>query len=65
MRRFKDPEAPEVLEAILERIRSMTREELIEALYWKPENAEETWRMYKPQEEEEARREQKGNVPRR
>lgn len=44
-RRYRDPEAPEVLEAVLERIRRMTRDEWLQELAWHPEGVEETWRM--------------------
>jgi hypothetical protein len=44
-RKYPDPEAPEVLEAVLERMRRMTREDWIKELAWRPEGVEETWRM--------------------
>ena len=44
-RRNRDPEAPEVLEAVLQRIRGMTRDEWLQELAWRPEGVEETWRM--------------------
>ncbi len=40
----RDPDAPGVLEAVLERIRRMTREEWIDELAWHPQGVEETWR---------------------
>jgi hypothetical protein len=43
-RKNRDPEAPEVLEAVLARIRAMTREEWLKELAWRPEGATETWR---------------------
>ena len=53
-RKYRDPEAPEVLEAVLERMRRMTREEWIEELAWCPEGVEETWRMQRRPETERA-----------
>jgi hypothetical protein len=44
-RKYGDPEAPEVLEAVIERIRRMTRDEWVQELAWHPEGAQETWRM--------------------
>jgi CubicO group peptidase (beta-lactamase class C family) len=44
-KRYRDPEAPEVLEAVLERIRGMTHEEWVQELAWRPQGVEETWRM--------------------
>jgi hypothetical protein len=43
-RKYRDPEAPEVLEAVLERMRKMTREEWIKQLTPRPAAAEETGR---------------------
>jgi hypothetical protein len=43
-RKRLDPESPEVIEAILDRIRAMTREEWIRELSWRPEGAVETYR---------------------
>ena len=43
-RKHCDPEAPEVLESILQRMREMTREEWLQELAWCPEKAEETRR---------------------
>jgi hypothetical protein len=44
-RKYPDPEAPEVLAAVLQRIRAMTRDEWLQALAWSPEGVEATWRM--------------------
>jgi CubicO group peptidase (beta-lactamase class C family) len=44
-KRYRDPEAPEVLETVLDRIRGMTREEWVQELAWRPQGVEETWRM--------------------
>lgn len=43
-RKFRDPEAPEVLQAVLERFENMTREEWLAKLARRPEGARETWR---------------------
>jgi hypothetical protein len=46
MRRKKwDPTSPEFIEAMRQRVRQMTREELLEELAWRPEGVEETWRL--------------------
>jgi hypothetical protein len=44
MARTHNTEGPEILEAVLKRIRQMTREEWIRELAWRPEGVEETWR---------------------
>jgi hypothetical protein len=54
-RKYRDPRDPELLEAILERIRAMTREEWIRELNWRPEGATETFRT--------ARRTENGDQP--
>ncbi len=51
-RRYPDPEAPEVLEAVLQRIRGMTRDEWLQELAWRPEGVEETWRMQRVSDRE-------------
>jgi hypothetical protein len=43
-RKCSDPEAPEVLEAVIERMRRMTRDEWVQELVWHPKGAAETWR---------------------
>jgi hypothetical protein len=48
-RKYRDPEAPEVLEAVLQEIRGMTREEWQEELAWRPEGVRETWRTQRTQ----------------
>ena len=48
-RKYRDPEAPEVLEAVLQEIRSMTREEWQAELAWQPEGVRETWRTQRTQ----------------
>jgi hypothetical protein len=51
-RKHLKPKSRELQEAILDRIRSMTREELIEAMAYRPEGAVETWRMQRLPEQE-------------
>ncbi len=41
----RDPNSPEVADDVLQRIRSMTREEWLREVSWYPEGVEETWRM--------------------
>ena len=43
-RKYPDPEAPEVLEAVLQKFQNMSREEWQAELAWKPAGARETWR---------------------
>lgn len=43
-RKYSDPEAPEVLQAVLEHIHGMTREEWQAELAWRPPGARPTWR---------------------
>jgi hypothetical protein len=45
-RKYRDPETPEALEAVLRRIQNMTREEWLNELSWRPDGVEETWRMH-------------------
>lgn len=51
-RKWSGPEAPEVLEAILARFRSMTREEWEAELAWTPEGVPETRRTAQVPEKE-------------
>jgi hypothetical protein len=44
-RKYDDPEAPEVLEAVIEHLRRMTRDEWVRELAWRPDGVQETWRM--------------------
>ena len=53
-RKYRDPEAPEVLEEVLARMRAMTREEWIRELNWRPEGVPETRRTAQVAEEEPA-----------
>jgi hypothetical protein len=48
-RKYRDPETPEALEAVLRRIQNMTREEWLSELSWRPDGVEETWRMQRVQ----------------
>jgi CubicO group peptidase (beta-lactamase class C family) len=40
-----DPTSPEFVEELIQRVRGKTREELLKELAWRPEGAEETWRL--------------------
>lgn len=50
---YRDPEAPEVLDAIHDRMRKMTREEWIAELAYKPEGVPETFRTARAQKVEQ------------
>lgn len=43
-RKFRDPEAPEVLQAVLQHIKGMTNEELLAEMASRPKGARTTWR---------------------
>ncbi len=40
-----NPADPEIVEAMVRRVRTMPREEILERLAWRPEGAEETWML--------------------
>src|SRR5947207_3132864 len=40
-----DPASPEFIEAMVQHVRSLTREQLQASLDWRPEGATETWRL--------------------